>query len=325
MAKAIQFHETGGPDVLRWEDVQISDPGPEEALIRHTAIGLNFIDCYFRDGTYPSPQLPVIPGFEAAGVVEAVGGAVNEVAVGDRVVYGTAPIGAYCESRLIPADKLVPIPDDIDDTRAAAMLLQGMTAHYLLHRTFQVQSGQTVLFHAAAGGVGLIASQWAKHLGVKVIGTVSSPEKAEIASSHGCEHAIIYGKDTFVDRVKEITNGAGVPVVYDSVGKETFYESLDCLSPLGTMVLFGYASGPVTPFDINLLASKGSLFLTRPSLFNYVATRSDLLETANALFNVVRCGAIKIEIHQTYPLDKAAQAHRDLQSRRTTGSTVLIP
>ena len=236
-----------------------------------------------------------------------------------------APIGAYCESRIVPADKLVPIPDEIDDMSAAAMLLQGMTAHYLLHRTFQVQSDQTVLFHAAAGGVGLIASQWAKHLGAKVIGTVSSAEKAEIALANGCEHTIIYGKDSFVGRVKEITSGTGVPVVYDSVGQETFYESLDCLSPLGTMVLFGYASGPVKPFDINLLASKGSLFLTRPSLFNYVATRSDLLETANALFNVVRSGAIKIEIHQTYPLDKAAQAHRDLQSRRTTGSTVLIP
>ena len=325
MANAIQFHETGGPDVLRWEDVQIPDPRPEEALIRHTAIGLNFIDCYFRDGSYPSPQLPVIPGCEAAGVVESIGSAVKEVAVGDRVVYCTAPIGAYCESRIVPADKLVPIPDEIDDMSAAAMLLQGMTAHYLLHRTFQVQSDQTVLFHAAAGGVGLIASQWAKHLGAKVIGTVSSAEKAEIALANGCEHTIIYGKDSFVGRVKEITSGTGVPVVYDSVGQETFYESLDCLSPLGTMVLFGYASGPVKPFDINLLASKGSLFLTRPSLFNYVATRSDLLETANALFNVVRSGAIKIEIHQTYPLDKAAQAHRDLQSRRTTGSTVLIP
>ena len=325
MTKAIRLHETGGPEVLRWEDIEVGDPGPGAVRLRQSAVGLNYIDCYFRSGTYPPPELPLILGFEGAGVVDAVGAGVSEVKVGDRVGYATAPIGAYAEARLAPADKLIPMPDDIDDRQAAAMLLQGMTVQYLLHRTFRVEAGQTILFHAAAGGVGLIACQWAKHLGATVIGTVSSAEKAEFVRAHGCDHPINYREENFVERVREITDGAGVPVVYDSVGKDTFDDSLDCLSPLGTMALFGAASGPVAPFDAGVLAAKGSLFLTRPSLFNYTASRAELLETAESLFEVVRSGAVKIEVNQTYPLAEAAQAQADLQARRTTGSTVLIP
>ena len=325
MTKAIHLHENGGPEVLRWEDTDIGDPGPGEARVRHSAVGLNYIDCYFRAGTYPAPHLPLILGFEGAGVVEAVGAGVSEVKVGERVGYATGAIGAYAQVRLAAADKLIALPDDIPDQQAAAMLLQGMTAQYLLHRTFRVESGQTILFHAAAGGVGLIACQWAKHLGATVIGTVSSADKAELARAHGCDHPINYREENFVERVKEITAGAGVPVVYDSVGKDTFMDSLDCLSPLGLLALFGAASGPVPPFDLGALAQKGSLYVTRPSLFTYTASRQELLDTANSLFEVVRSGAVKIEVNQTYPLAEAARAHTDLQARRTTGSTVLIP
>ena len=325
MIKAIRLHETGGPEVLRWEDTDVGDPGPGEARVRHTAVGLNYIDCYFRAGTYPPPHLPLTLGFEGAGVVEAVGDGVSEVKVGDRVGYATGAIGAYAQARLTAADKLIPLPDDISDEQAAAMLLQGMTAQYLLHRTFRVEPGQTILFHAAAGGVGLIACQWAKHLGATVIGTVSSADKAELARAHGCDHPINYREENFVERVKEITAGAGVPVVYDSVGKDTFMDSLDCLRPRGLMALFGAASGPVPPVDLGVLAQRGSLYITRPSLFTYTASRQELLDTASSLFAVVRSGAVKIEVNQTYPLAEAARAHTDLQARRTTGSTVLIP
>ena len=325
MTKAIRLHETGGPEVLRWEDTDVGDPGPGEARVRHTAVGLNYIDCYFRAGTYPPPHLPLTLGFEGAGVVEAVGDGVSEVKIGDRVGYATGAIGAYAQARLAAADKLIPLPDDISDEQAAAMLLQGMTAQYLLHRTFRIEPGQTILFHAAAGGVGLIACQWAKHLGATVIGTVSSADKAALARAHGCDHPINYRVENFGERVKEITAGAGVPVVYDSVGKDTFMDSLDCLRPRGLMALFGAASGPVPPVDLGILAQQGSLYITRPSLFTYTASRQELLDTANSLFAVVRSGAVKIEVNQTYPLVEAARAHTDLQARRTTGSTVLMP
>jgi NADPH2:quinone reductase len=325
MTKAIRLHETGGPEVLRWEDTDVGDPGPGEARVRHTAVGLNYIDCYFRAGTYPPPHLPLTLGFEGAGVVEAVGDGVSEVKIGDRVGYATGAIGAYAQARLAAADKLIPLPDDISDEQAAAMLLQGMTAQYLLHRTFRIEPGQTILFHAAAGGVGLIACQWAKHLGATVIGTVSSADKAALARAHGCDHPINYREENFGERVKEITAGAGVPVVYDSVGKDTFMDSLDCLRPRGLMALFGAASGPVPPVDLGILAQQGSLYITRPSLFTYTASRQELLDTANSLFAVVRSGAVKIEVNQTYPLVEAARAHTDLQARRTTGSTVLMP
>jgi NADPH2:quinone reductase len=325
MTKAIRLHETGGPEVLRWEDTDVGDPGPGEARVRHTAVGLNYIDCYFRAGTYPPPHLPLTLGFEGAGVVEAVGDGVSEVKIGDRVGYATGAIGAYAQARLAAADKLIPLPDDISDEQAAAMLLQGMTAQYLLHRTFRVEPGQTILFHAAAGGVGLIACQWATHLGATVIGTVSTADKAALARAHGCDHLINYREENFVERVKEITAGAGVPVVYDSVGKDTFTGSLDCLRPRGLIALFGAASGPVPPVDLSVLAQRGSLYITRPSLFTYTASRQELLDTANSLFEVVRSGAVKIEVNQTYPLAEAARAHTDLQARRTTGSTVLMP
>ena len=325
MVKAIRIHQTGGPEVLAWEDVEVGDPGPGETRVRHTAVGLNFIDCYFRAGTYPPPTLPLVPGFEAAGVVEAVGEGVDTVQIGDRVAYGTAPIGAYAEARLVPAESLVILPENLDDTDAAAMMLKGMTAHYLLRRTFEVNPGHTILVHAAAGGVGLIACQWAKHLGATVIGTVSTAAKAELARAHGCDHPIVTGTESFVDRVKEITAGAGVPVVYDSVGRDTFMGSLDCLAPLGTMVLFGQSSGKVEPIDPGVLAAKGSLFLTRPTLFTYTATREALAAAAAELFAVVGSGAVRIEVNQTYALSEAAAAHADLEARRTMGSTVLLP
>jgi NADPH:quinone reductase len=322
--KAIRVHEPGGPEVLRWEDVTVGEPGPGEARIRHTAVGLNYVDVYYRTGLYKPPSYPFTPGSEAAGVVEAVGAGVTDIRPGMRVAYGAAPLGAYAQARLVPADRLVALPDGIDDRTAAAMMLKGMTAHYLLLRIGQIKKGDTILIHAAAGGVGLIACQWARSLGATVIGTVGSDEKAELARAHGCEHPIVYTRAKFVDRVKEITGGKGVKVAYDSVGKDTLLGSVECLQTLGTVALFGQSSGPVPPFDLSLLA-RGSNFITRPSLFHYVAARQDLHESARALFEVVLSGAVRIEVRQTYPLSEAARAHRDLESRKTTGSTVLLP
>jgi NADPH2:quinone reductase len=325
MPHAIRFHEAGGPEVLRWEEVEVGAPASGQVRLRQTAVGLNFIDIYHRTGLYPVPGFPSGIGLEAAGVVEAVGPDVAELRPGDRVAYASPPIGAYAEVRLMPADRLVKLPDDIDDRTAAAMMLQGMTAQYLLRRTHRVAPGETILVHAAAGGVGLILCQWAKHLGATVIGTVGSEEKAAVARAHGCDHPILYRTENVVDRVREITGGVGVPVVYDGVGKDTFASSLDCLAPLGLMVTFGNSSGPVPPVDVSVLSAKGSLFLTRPTLFTYTAKRADLLASATDLFDVVRRGAVRIAVNQTYPLREAAQAHRDLEARRTTGSTVLLP
>ena len=322
--KAIRVHEAGGPEVLRWEDVSVGEPGPGEARIRHTAVGLNFVDVYYRTGLYKPPSYPFTPGSEAAGVVEAVAAGISDLKPGMRVAYGAAPLGAYSQARLVPADRLVPLPDGIDDRTAAAMMLKGMTAHYLLLRIGRIKKGDTILVHAAAGGVGLIACQWARALGATVIGTVGSDEKAELARAHGCQHPIVYTREKFVDRVKEITGGRGVRVVYDSVGKDTLLGSLECLQLLGTVALFGQSSGPVPAFDLSLLA-RGSYFITRPSLFHYVAARGDLLDAARALFDVVLSRAVKVEVRQTYPLAEAGRAHRDLESRRTTGSTVLLP
>lgn len=325
MNHAIRIHEHGGPEAMKWEEIPTPSPGPGEALVRHAAIGLNYIDVYFRTGLYKPPSLPCVIGMEGAGTVEAVGDGVTVVAPGDRVAYATAPIGAYAEARTIKADRLVKLPDDIAFEVAAAMMLQGMTVEYLLRRTFAVKAGQTILVHAAAGGVGLIMCQWAKHLGATVIGTVGSDAKAELARAHGCDHPINYAKEDFQARVKEITGGKMLPVVYDSVGRDTFMKSLDCLAPLGMMVVFGNASGAVPPFDVGILAAKGSLFLTRPTLATYTARREDLVASANALFEVVRKGAVKIEVNQRFPLKDAAEAHRALEARRTTGSTVLVP
>ncbi len=322
MTKAIQIHETGGPEVLRWEDVEVGSPGPGQIRVRHNAVGLNYIDTYHRSGMYPL-ELPCSIGMEGAGVVEELGDGVADLAIGDRISYAAPPVGAYAEERVMPGDRVVKIPEGVDDQTAAAMMLQGMTVQYLLHRTYKVKKGDTVLFHAAAGGVGLIACQWLKHLGATVIGTVGNEEKAALAKAHGCDHPVIYTRENLVDRVKEITDGKGVPVVYDSVGKDTFMDSLDCLSPLGTLALFGAASGPVPPFDLNILAGKGSLYITRPTLMTYTASREDLVSTANKLFEVVTSGAVKIEVNQTYPLAEAEQAHRDLEARKTTGSTVF--
>lgn len=325
MPKAIRIHEYGGPEVLRWEDVEVGDPGSGQLRIRHAAIGLNYIDIYHRTGLYPLPSLPWTLGMEGAGQVEAVGEGVTEFKVGDRVAYASPPVGAYAEVRLIPADRVVALPDTIDDQTAAAMMLQGMTAQYLLRRTYRVQPGDTILLHAAAGGVGLIASQWARQLGALVIGTVGSDEKADVARAHGCHHTIVYTRENFVERVREITNGQGVAVVYDSVGQDTFMGSLDCLRPLGMMVSFGNASGPIPAFEPGILAAKGSLFFTRPTLMTYTAKREDLIAIAADLFDVVAIGAVNIEVRQTYPLAETAQAHRDLEARKTTGSTVLLP
>ena len=323
MAYAIRIHETGGPEVMVWEPVEVGEPGPGEVRLRQTAVGLNYIDTYHRTGLYPL-TLPAVLGREAAGVVEEVGEGVTGLRPGDRAAYALHP-GSYAEERLIPADRLVPLPDGIDERRAAALMLKGLTAHYLLRRTYPVKAGETILFHAAAGGVGLIACQWAKALGATTIGTVGSPEKAELARAHGCDHAILYDREDLVERVKEITGGRGVPVVYDSVGHATFERSLDCLAPLGLMVSFGQASGPVAPFEIGRLAQKGSLFLTRPTLATYIAEREDLLSASRELFGLVGSGAIKVEIGQTYPLKDAARAHRHLEGRRTSGSTLLLP
>jgi NADPH2:quinone reductase len=324
MVKAVRFHKTGGPDVLVYEDVDVGAPGEGQARIRHAAIGLNFIDTYHRSGLYPLP-LPSGIGLEGAGVVEAVGPGVDYLKAGDRVAYAGGPPGSYSEVRLIPADRLVKIPDGISDQQAAAMMLKGLTVQYLIRRTYKVQPGQTVLFHAAAGGVGLIACQWLKALGCTVIGTVGSDEKATLARAHGCDHTIVYTRENFAERVKEITGGAKVPVVYDSVGKDTFMGSLDCLQPLGMLVVFGNGSGPVAAFDLNLLAQKGSLFVTRPTLMTYTAKRADLVASAEELFDVVRSGKVRIEVNQTYALKDAKQAHIDLEGRKTTGSTVLLP
>lgn len=323
MTQAIRIHANGGPDVMQWEDVPTPEPGPGEALVRHEAVGLNYIDVYFRTGLYKAP-LPSTPGMEAAGVVVAVGAGVTEVKPGDRVAYAGGPIGAYATERAIAADRLVVLPDGIDAQTGAAMMLQGMTAQYLLRRTHAVQPGETVVIHAAAGGVGLILCQWAKHLGASVIGVVSTEAKAELARAHGADHVVI-GHADLPAQVKKITGGAMVPVVYDSVGRDTFNASLDCLAPLGLMVSYGNASGPVASFDLGILAAKGSLFVTRPTLATYTAKRADLVATANDLFAVVGSGAVKIRVNQTFPLSQAAAAHTALEARQTTGSTVLVP
>ena len=325
MSRAIRIHRHGGPEVMSWEDYDPGAPGDGELRVRHTAVGLNFIDVYHRSGLYPLASFPAGIGLEAAGVVEETGPGVSDLAPGDRVAYASPPTGSYSEVRNIAADRVVRIPEGVEDRTAAAMMLKGMTAEYLLRRTFPVQAGQTILFHAAAGGVGLIACQWAKHLGATVIGTVSTPGKAELARAHGCDHPIITGDEDIAARVRDITGGVGVPVVYDSVGKDSFDASLDCLSPRGTMVLFGQSSGPVPSFDLGLLAAKGSLYITRPSLMAYTASREDLVASADALFEVIAGGMVRIEIMQTYPLAEAARAHRDLEARKTTGSSVLLP
>jgi NADPH:quinone reductase len=323
MSKAIRIHTNGGPEVMKYEDVPTPDPGPNEALIKQAAVGLNYIDVYFRTGLYKAPSMPLVIGQEGAGTVTAVGASVTNVKPGDRVAYA-GPIGGYASDRVIPADRLVKLPDAIPFETGAAMMLQGMTAQYLLRRTCTVKAGDTVVVHAAAGGVGLILCQWAKHLGATVIGVVSSDEKAELARAHGAAHTVV-GYSGLVAEVKRVTAGAMVPVVYDSVGKDTFGVSLDCLAPLGLMVSYGNASGPVPPFDLSVLSAKGSLYLTRPTLATYTAKRADLEKVAGDLFEVVSNGAVKIEVNQTYPLKDAAAAHIALESRKTTGSTVLIP
>ena len=324
MTHAIRIHQQGGPEVLRWEEVEAGSPGAGEVLLRQTAIGLNFLDVYHRNGAYPLPELPTAIGMEAAGIVEAVGDGVDELKPGDRVAYAGYRPGSYAEARVMPAERLVALPDSIDDEHAAAMMLQGMTAEYLLRRTYRVESGQTVLFHAVAGGVGLIACQWLKQLGATVIGTVGSDEKAELARAHGCDHPIVYSRENLAERVKEITGGAGVPVVYDSVGKDTWEASLDCLRPRGMMVSFGASSGTPADFSINQLQFKGSIYVTRPTLLTYIASRADLVASANALFAAVAKG-LKVEINQRFALKDTADAHRALEARQTTGSTILLP
>ncbi|HKC02602.1 MAG TPA: quinone oxidoreductase [Sphingomicrobium sp.] len=321
MTHAIQVHQTGGPEVLVWDEVTVGEPGPGQVRLRQDAAGLNYIDVYHRTGLYPQ-QLPFIPGVEGAGTVDAVGEGVTGVGAGDRVAYA-GPIGGYAEERLIDAEKLVKLPDSISTEQAAAMMLQGLTAHMLLRSVHRVQPGETILIHAAAGGVGLIVCQWAKALGATVIGTVGSDEKAELARAHGCDHPIVYTRQDFVAEVARITGGAKLPVVYDSIGRDTFMKSLDCLAPRGMMVSFGNASGPVDPFPPGILAQKGSLFLTRPTLFHYNATRAELEAAANELFEVVASGQVKIEVKQRFALKDAAEAHRQLEARKTTGSTVL--
>jgi len=325
MTHAIRFHRPGGPEVLVWDEVEVGAPASGQVRLRQTAVGLNYIDVYHRTGAYPVAAMPSGIGLEGAGVVDEVGAGVAELKAGDRVAYASPPIGAYAEARLMPADRLVKLPAGISDRVAAAMMLQGMTAQYLIRRTHRVVAGETILMHAAAGGVGLILCQWAKHLGATVIGTAGSEEKAALARAHGCDHVILYRREDVAKRVRELTGGAGVPVVYDGVGKDTFAASLDCLAPLGLMASFGSASGPVPPFDMGVLAAKGSLFLTRPTLMTYMAKREDLLASAQELFDVVAKGAVKIEINQTFPLRDAAAAHRALEARQTTGSTVLLP
>lgn len=325
MTMAIRVHEVGGPEQMVWEEFDPGEPGVGEILVEHSAVGLNYIDVYHRTGLYPLPSKPFSPGMEAAGTVVAVGQSVAGLEEGDRIAYATPPVGAYAERRIVPADRVVKIPDGVGEETAAAMMLQGLTAQYLLRRTYRVRAGDTILIHAAAGGVGLIACQWAKHLGATVIGTVGSEEKAELARAHGCDHPVLYREQDFTRAVLEITGGEKLPVVYDSVGRDTFEGSLDCLAPIGTMVLFGQSSGPVPPLDLGVLAAKGSLFLTRPTLMTYTAKREDLVSGAEELFDVVASGAVRIEVNQRYALKDAVQAHIDLEGRKTTGSTVLLP
>jgi NADPH2:quinone reductase len=324
MTHAIRIHQTGGPEVMQWESVTVGEPGAGEARVRHAAVGLNYIDTYHRSGLYKLP-LPSGIGLEAAGIVEAIGSGVSDIAVGDRVAYCGGPPGAYSEARVMPADKLVKIPDGVSDRSAATLMLKGLTVQYLFRQTFPLKGGETILFHAAAGGVGLIACQWARVLGVTMIGTVGSDEKAALAKANGCTHTIVYTRENFVDRVKEITGGKGVPVVYDSIGKDTFPASLDCLKPRGLFVSFGSASGPIPAFDMGLLGAKGALYATRPSLFAYASTRPELLAMAAEVFSLVKAGKIVSDARQTHALKEAVQAHRDLHSRKTTGATVLLP
>jgi NADPH2:quinone reductase len=324
VAHAIRFHKTGGPEELAFEEVAIGEPGPGQARVRHTAIGVNYIDTYHRSGLYPLP-LPSGLGNEAAGIVEAVGAGVDWIKPGDRVASGTGPLGAYSTQRIVPADRLVKLPDDVDDRTAAAIMLKGLTVQYLFRQTYRLKGDETIVFHAAAGGVGLLACQWARALGVKMIGTVGSDDKAKLAREHGCTHTIVYTRENFVDRVKEITGGKGVAVVYDGVGKDTFPASLDCLQPRGMFVSYGNASGPVAAFNLGMLAQKGSLYATRPTLVNYATDRESLNAMASELFGMVRSGKIKADVRQTFALKDAAEAHRALQSRQTTGSTLLLP
>lgn len=322
MTHAIRMHATGGPEVLRWEAIDVGLPGPGEVRLRHTAAGLNYMDVYYRLGLYPA-KLPIVLGNEAAGVVEEVGAGVVDLKPGDRVAYVTPAVGAYAQARVIAADQLIRLPDGISDVQGAAMMMRGMTVQYLLRRTYRVAPGDTILVHAAAGGIGLVMCQWARHLGATVIGTVSTDEKAELALAHGCTHTINYAREDFVRRVSELTGGRKVAVVYDGVGKDTFAKSLDCLQPMGMAVLFGHASGKVPPFDLLTLAGKGSLYVTRPALWSYIASRADLVATANELFEAVVGGTVKIPVNQSYPLREAARAHHDLEMRKTTGATVL--
>jgi NADPH2:quinone reductase len=323
MAKAVRYHKQGGPEVLQLDEVPVGDPGPGQARVRHKAIGVNFVDVYQRSGLYPM-QVPATAGNEGSGVVEAVGPGVTTVKPGDRVTYTGLP-GSYCDVRLVPAERLVRLPEGVSEETAASMTLKGMTVQYLIHRTFAVKRGDMVLWHAAAGGVGLIAGQWLKAIGAVTIGTVGSEEKAALAKAHGWQHVINYSKENFVEKVKALTGGKGVPVVYDSVGKTTWEGSLDCLRPRGLMVSFGNASGPVPPVNLGILSTKGSLYVTRPTLATYIASRHELEETASSLFDVVKSGKVKIETTKRYKLADAAQAHRDLEGRKTTGSVVLVP
>ncbi len=324
MTHAIRLHQAGAPELMQWESIALPPPAAGEVRLRHHAIGLNYIDTYHRSGLYPLP-LPSGLGQEGAGVVEAVGEGVSEVAVGDRVAYATSPLGAYAEARNIPAEVLVPLPAAVSFEQGAAVMMQGLTAQYLLRRTYRVQAGDTILVHAAAGGVGTIMCQWAKALGATVIGTVGSEPKAELARANGCDHPIVYTRENFAQRVRELTGGEGVPVVFDSIGKDTFMDSLACLRPLGLMVSFGNASGAVPPIDIGVLARMGSLFLTRPTLFTYAARRSELLVMASELFDLLAAGTVRVAINQRYALKDAAQAHHDLEGRRTMGSSILLP
>ncbi len=324
MSHAIRIHHHGGPEVMRWEEVPRPDPGPGEVLVRHTAVGLNYIDVYFRTGLYKVPSLPITLGMEAAGVVEAVGAGVADIAPGDRVAYGTGPIGAYATERVIAADRLVKLPPGVSDETAAAMMLQGLTAQYLVRRTYPVKRGETIVVYAAAGGVGLILCQWARHIGATVIGVVSTEAKAELAKAHGATHVVI-GHDNLTARVKQVTEGAMVPVVYDSVGQDTFATSLDCLAPLGLMVSFGNSSGPVPPVNLATLSAKGSLYITRPTLATYTASPADLQRAAHELIGVVQSGAVQIRVNQRFPLAEASAAHAALEARQTTGSTILVP
>ncbi|MEX0729318.1 MAG: quinone oxidoreductase [Aquisalimonadaceae bacterium] len=322
---AIRIHEYGGPEVLRWEEVEEPTPAEGEVLLRHTAVGLNFIDVAFREGRRAAPTPPFTPGMEGAGVVEAVGPGVTGIVEGDRVAYASPPAGAYAEWRVMPAARLVKVADGIDDETAAAMMLKGMTAQYLLRQTYPVQPGEAVLVHAAAGGVGSLLCQWARHLGATVIGNVGNDEKAELARGFGCEHPIVSSRDDIVARVREITGGAGVSVVYDSLGGETFYKSMDCLRPRGMLVSYGQSSGPIEPLDIGVLGAKGGVFVTRPSVFGYSAKREDMLAMAGEVMEMIDSGKLRIDIRQRYPLAEAMHAHWDLEARRTTGATVLLP